>query len=428
MTVRSFVFGERDMATKLVAAGLISYYLIPFTIPFLHFSPHLLFFGASFLILLLQRKWLVSIKEIKMAPIIFFGVVFLILILQIFAINTLEIDYLRVWVLSLMTFFVVLSTFHTFLPKENLASLCVILSLWSASCITQVLFGIGYISDYFGVKPNVVYATGLSSFSNHGAVIMVPMLIFILVFNLDKINWGCCLIWLFGCVALYFTLSRAGWLALIVSIIVVSIRYRRNLIKLRNITLHSIFALFVIFLAWTTQTKVDSYEFLGDQSGGRWAIVDELPSLELNAISASGDYSTVTRFVTLKVAVKAISDHPLTGIGLGAFPSYYLEHSEKFSQGFEFDRRIKMTPHNGYLQFISEVGIPAFIAFIIWLGWIILGLSKRTDPTAVAIHASIFGVLSWMMFHDGLYERFLWILLGSAVALSSQRLSILRAR
>ena len=74
MTVYQADLVGRDITAKLVAAGLISYYLIPLTIPFLHFSPHLLFFGAAFPILLLQMKWSVfAQKEVIALIIIIFG-------------------------------------------------------------------------------------------------------------------------------------------------------------------------------------------------------------------------------------------------------------------------------------------------------------------------------------------------------------------
>ena len=414
MTIYKSELEVGDIPSKLVAIGLIFYYLIPHAIPFFHFSPHVLFFGAAFTILLLQEKWSFTAHVKQNLIIILLGGLFFFSMLWALG-NQPEIDYLRAWALSLMTFFIVSRTFHIFTLKKIRASVFIMLSIWSAACIVQVSFRCENFFEWFGITPDIIYATGLSRFSNHGAVIMVPMLIMTLTYNLEKINWWCCLVWMFGCAALYFTLSRAGWLALIFAIFVMSFRYRRNLIKLRNITLHATLCLLIIFLAWSIPTKVDSYELQGDQSGGRWAL------------NSSDDYSAATRFITLKVAAKAVYEYPLTGLGVGAFPSYYSEHARQFAEGGKIDPRAKMTPHNGYAQLVAEVGLPVFIAFAIWLCWVISRLSMVLDQTAVGIHASIAGVLIWMIFHDGFYERHLWILLGIAVATTSSRSSILRA-
>ena len=86
-----------------------------------------------------------------------------------------------------------------------------------------------------------------------------------------------------------------------------------------------------------------------------------------------------------------------------------------------------MTPHNGYAQPLTEAGVPIFVALVIRLVSMLLQLGRSFEPIAVAIHASIFGVLIWMLFHDGFYERCLWILLGVGASIASRSLSTSRA-
>jgi hypothetical protein len=49
-----------------------------------------------------------------------------------------------------------------------------------------------------------------------------------------------------------------------------------------------------------------------------------------------------------------------------------------------------------------------------------------TEPAALALHASILGMMVWLLFHDGFYDRLFWILLGCAAALGTKQ-SLLRS-
>lgn len=151
-------------------------------------------------------------------------------------------------------------------------------------------------------------------------------------------------------------------------------------------------------------------------------------SLVGNSVQADGErriISSAMRLVTLQVATKAATEYPLTGVGLERFPDYYEKHCTNFNMlNTAIDPRSRMTPHNGYAQFVAEVGIPAFLALLMWLGWLLAHASKDRTPAALALHASIVGMAGWLLFHDGLYDRQLWILLGCAAALESKHSSL----
>lgn len=150
-------------------------------------------------------------------------------------------------------------------------------------------------------------------------------------------------------------------------------------------------------------------------SAGRWTMQH-----------SAGDYSTATRLTTLQVAAKAVREYPLTGVGLGRFPDYYMKHHADYLTGAAVDPRARMTPHNAYAQFLAEAGVPAFLALLVWLGWLLRRASVNTEPAALALHASILGMMVWLLFHDGFYDRLFWILLGCAAALGAKQ-SLLRS-
>ena len=397
------------------AIGLGLYFLVPFSVPLLGFSPHVLAVIAGFALLLLHQPRNIKIQEYW--SLVLFVATALVALLS--APDMPEARMLHTWVISLMAFWLFHNIFFH-LPQDRLdVGIQIILLFWALASIFQVTIGVSaYVSAWFGAPLVTIYSTGLTIYSNNAAIMLLPLLMGTLAFNAHQPVWWRGLVWLLGCVALYFTMSRAGGLALLIGLLVLAWKLRSDPRKMRRLGVHTIAAFLVVLLAWAAPTRVDPYEPGGNLSAGRWSILesDEAYSTEGNN-STAGDYSTATRLITLSVAARSIMDHPLTGVGLGHFPDYYEKFSSQYVTGAAIDPRTRINPHNGYAQFIAEVGIPAFLVLIFWLSWLLWQMRKATDPLALAIYASIAGVAAWLFFHDGLYFRMLWILLGCASAL-----------
>lgn len=386
-------------AALVSSFAVIVYYLVPFTIPALGFSPHVLAVFVGIILLLIQRP--IAIQ--RNVLFLLLGLLTIMMILILNAPNRPSIDMVRAWLISLATFWLFFCTYKFFSIKKLDVGARILLWIWSLAAIAQAFFGgWAYFSVWFGMNPNVVYSTGLSNYSNQAATLLVPMLIWNLVFNIEHPSFSRSLLWISGCAALYLTLSRAGWFALLVAIMVLIFRLYGNRRYFQQLILHAVLAILIAVIAWAAPTRIDSYEPFGSQSSGRWI---------------GDDYSSATRLVTLQVAAKAVMDYPMTGVGLGRFPEFYAEHYKNYLSDEKVDQRDRVTPHNGYAQFIAEVGIPAFLILLVWFGWLLRGLLLSTEPDALALYASIIGVMVWMLFHDGLYDRQLWILLGCAAAL-----------
>lgn len=402
----SRMIADRVLTNAAILGALAFYlfYLIPFTVPSLSFSPHVLAVVIGFLLVLARIPSTVHGHEFVF-PLFFLGIVLLSL-LSAPAPPVAEIG--RAWLISLMSFWLFRCTFRM-LPRSSLdASLQAILVLWSAACIAQVLFGeVAYVSSWFGLYPNVVYATGMSNFSNHGAILLVPLLVWTLVINLDRPNWGRAIIWMMGCAALYFTMSRAGWLGFFIAMSVLALRLAVNSKKMRSLGVHGALAIVAAVIAWAMPTRIDSFEPGGNRAAGRWTL---------------DDYSAATRIVTLQVAAKAVTQHPLTGIGLGRYPEYYASHHAEYLTDAAITPRVNLTPHNGYAQFVAEVGVPAFLVLLQWWVSLLRAAARSSDPAALAISTSILAIAAFLFFHDGLYDRLMWILLGCAASFGHDRM------
>jgi O-antigen ligase len=322
---------------------------------------------------------------------------------------------LLTWLVSLAAYWLFRNTFDRSPENFLVVGVQVVVALWTLAAFGQALFGWPYVSSWFGAPIVTVYSTGLTIFSNYAAIALVPLLVWTLAFNLDRPGWRRSLLWMTGCAALYFTMSRSGVLALLIAVLVLVLRLRGHPRQMRGLALHAALALLAVTLAWAAPTRIDIYEPSGASSAGRWA-----------KQSSGGDYSAMTRLVTLQVAATAVREYPLTGVGLGHFPDYYMKHHATYLTAAVVDPRVRMSPHNAYAQFVAEAGIPAFLALLVWLGWLLRRASMSTEPAALALHASILGMMVWLLFHDGFYDRLFWILLGCAAALGTKQ-SLLRS-
>lgn len=86
----------------------------------------------------------------------------------------------------------------------------------------------------------------------------------------------------------------------------------------------------------------------------------------LNNKFAKDGISSNTRMDIAAAVIPMIADHPLLGVGLGGFPGAFQAYRPRdISSDGIIDKA-----HNSYLEFASEMGIPAFIALMLVLGWV----------------------------------------------------------
>ena len=109
-----------------------------------------------------------------------------------------------------------------------------------------------------------------------------------------------------------------------------------------------------------------------------------------NLVETAG--ATEFRPIMWTAAEHAISDHPYTGIGLGAYHDAYYLYADRFVP-YVIDRA-----HNDYLELAAGIGLPAAISWVLALGYIAFKCARgalmrhrnRAYPvTAVAVTALV---------------------------------------
>lgn len=391
---------DRSVLYFLVST-LLLYFFIPFKIPALPASLHVFTLLITFVLVLASSK-----KSTSRDDILFYIFSVLLLGTSIISAETPKMNALFAWSTSLVMFWTLKHARVKIGSKQFNTFTQIILAVWSVFAIAQALLGSeAYFAGWFGIPRPSLYSSGLTLYSNYAAVVMVPMLIALFVNILNQKQTYKFGLWFFGIMALYFMMSRAAWLGLFIAIGIIALRYKSDRSKVSTIAKLICIMMASVGVSTLLPSKLDYIEnsHLVHQ-------VDEDPTSEMRKNPV--DYSANTRIVTVRVAIKAVSQFPFEGLGLGHFPEYYQKNYKLFSEGMEIDPRKLMTPHNGYIQLMTENGFITFAVLIALIFVMLKDSYQSTDPQTIILFASVVSVLIWLLFHDGLGERVLWILLG----------------
>ncbi len=130
------------------------------------------------------------------------------------------------------------------------------------------------------------------------------------------------------------------------------------------------------------------------------------------------------RLQSWRAAALMAWDHPLTGVGFGAFNERFMEYA---APGMRADSRERRDAHNAFLSLSAEAGLPAGLAFAI--GFVLslaLGLTRsnhrwRAAGAPVGYAAALVGMLPILLTNSFQYEELLWLALAWNQAGSSER-------
>lgn len=401
------------------------FFLAPFLIPFIGFSLHVLpvFIG----VLLLLPHW----REVPWGRGygLFLLVALLLMVSSFCAPSPPTHVEVKAWSTSVAVFALCAACFRFIRPAIVVRVVEIILAITVVAAIAQVTLGsLAYVPGWFGLPRVAIYATGLTIYSSQASIMFLPLSMFVLWQNIHRPALYRYVIWGLACAGVYFTLSRAGWLAFIVGIVVVAIFSKKILGSIRQSFIHLAVGLFACGLAWILPTSLDCYEPKGDCSADRWAILATMNQHALDCHSfescikgrwvSVSDFSAATRWVTLQVASDIVLSNPLTGVGLGRFPDHFSQVRYKYlaeeNGGVEvaIDTRSRMTVHNGYAQLATEAGLPVFFILMVAILHLLFNGIRLINNHTIPLIASIFGFLVWLIFHDGFSSRLLWIILG----------------
>jgi len=199
-----------------------------------------------------------------------------------------------------------------------------------------------------------------------------------------------------GGVALIFTFSRGGWMALALSVTLICLLgWRRLGFSLKT----PIAILLILGMLYLPFHGVISARLLGDDKG-----------------------SAESRIPLMKLAFRIIEDNPVLGVGANNFTvvmDRYL--TPEFRHSFLF------AVHNKYLLVLSETGIVGLLAFLSFLldalrkGWQCWSRQDRLlSPLALGFAAGIAGHMVHMsvdVFRGRPTQQLLWLVAGLLTAM-----------
>jgi O-antigen ligase len=133
------------------------------------------------------------------------------------------------------------------------------------------------------------------------------------------------------------------------------------------------------------------------------------------------------------VALQMTRDHPLAGVGMGNFTTVapeYLQQNLDVRRSDLFLRANATEVHNTYLSVLAELGVVGLILFLAFLGAVLRvalrsarrlarGHDLEADLLARALIVGAAGMLAAYFFFSAEFEKQLWLILGSLVALST---------
>lgn len=206
--------------------------------------------------------------------------------------------------------------------------------------------------------------------------------------------------------AVIFTFSRGGFLAMAVAVAVLALYRRPKLWEVLALILMAI-----ILVRFVPNPFIDRLSTVTDMLTGQASVKEE--------VSFRG------RASELIVAVRMFADHPILGVGVGNYPAYY----QQYSRSVGLDPRTEARQaHNLFLEITSELGLVGILVFLLILAAVFRGVLRtyayykdRGDDyyasTVAAFGAALMGYFAAAMFIHGAYPRYLWLLVGIALAL-----------
>jgi O-antigen ligase len=199
-----------------------------------------------------------------------------------------------------------------------------------------------------------------------------------------------------GGIALILTLSRGGWISLVLSLTVMcALAWYRGWLSL---TVPFVLIAVGLLLALLFQDLIGARLF-GDDKG-----------------------SALSRIPLMQIAFQMVKDHPLLGVGSNNFATVFGQYvTPRFSQEWLY------TVHNKYFLVWSETGtvaLGAYLWFLIsaiyrgWQGWILK--DRWLSPLALGFAAAVMGQMVHMnfdIFNGRPQVQLLWLIIGLMIAI-----------
>jgi len=427
----TFFCSDKSQAPELLLSALFFvylgiYFLIPYkpwTSPISFHTPFLLLgLAALGLRALLQKFPLAAIFSEEIPFFLLMAAFFLISALFIHS-DKFSIGSFQAYTVSFLCFIFVRFTARHINLELLYAWINIYLIASAILILLQVNFaGIFYVSGHFGH-----YGFGLTSqgwgFSNWSTLGGGIMAWFLTVATarysfpseIKKTGFSeaayLCAIGL-GTVGLFYTVCRSAWVGYIMAsgcvLIVLHLAKCSKRNFSRAVLASMLFmAVFAVFLTPEVCGKKDKLNFFA-----------QFVSAPKSAVTH--DASVNTRAQTWGLALDAIKNSPVWGIGLDQFPVLYRQAYPqliKASSGM-IDLNRDIDPHNSYLYYAVELGLlPAFFLFLLIARILFSGIRNGIVSEAYPFLMGIIAVCFWVFTNDFMEQRIFWIVLALGAGL-----------
>lgn len=238
----------------------------------------------------------------------------------------------------------------------------------------------GRVIGIFGYSPNYI------------SLYLAPIATLIIAYGLSPmgkkkylLSGLCAMLFAINIVALYFSGSRGGFLAVVAGIGVYFIVLLWGWIR-KRISGQIIVAILIIFAIYTAWTFFQPDFSVSPESGGRVATSNNL------------------RWEIWKTSLELGKNHPLLGVGLGNFQNAFGNLTANRPNYPEYITPQALTSHNIFIMFWLSTGILGLIAF----AWLLVVFAKNAlkkisdDSTKI-----ILAVMATIVFY-GLIESSIW--------------------
>ncbi len=246
-----------------------------------------------------------------------------------------------VLILQPISLFFIFGFLKNLYPKQQdwaIKAIYLLLGLMGVFALIQYFTLIGLPPAWWGNNQEPKRAIGFFIHPNFYALFITPLLAFLIPDAVTKIQqangklaWIYPITWLVGAIGLLLSLSRAGWLGLVVAVLCYAI------------------------IAADKKTRLTIFGIAIITAG----IVYAVPNLRWRLITPFlGEKSTTSRITLWKAGWTGMQESPLTGLGLTGFSKQYqnlIPDTNLDTHNF---------PHNIFLDFWVELGLLGLISFI----------------------------------------------------------------
>ncbi len=267
--------------------------------------------------------------------------------------------------------FLIIPIVYTGFSKENVLKKANLALL--ASAYLSCLYSLFYF--FFKASPKERIEGFMGQVMTQGGLLLLfsCMALSMLLFTKNKIKylWG--LGFLLSLFALILTQTRSAWIGLVIATALILFLYKPRVLIIIP------FAVGLFYLASPQPIK-------------RRAL----------SIFSLKDYSSRTRIEYMRAGIKIIKDYPFFGTGPDTVDIIFQNPK------YELSERTKRFPHlhNNILQTGAERGIPALLAWLIFMMWAFISLIKllkNKDPTLYPLAIVALAALL-ALFIAGLFE------------------------